>query len=206
MFSAVKLGVATALVALLGGVFAIGVMPPQQEAAPPGAATEEATPLEAQETPPPYAAITGKMWHGTQTRAADITTGSTPPQEVWTDYAWTLHLDTNDPRLSGPFETIQNLHQSMAGDRLSGSLRAGIGRLSHEDGSWTADFHGFSKPGHSSYNQNHYVAYFTGEGGYEGLSAMLLMVPNAGNWVVDGVIIPGPMPEPPTSLEPPETE
>jgi len=50
------------------------------------------------------------------------------------------------------------------------------------------------------------VAYFAGEGGYEGLSAMLLMVPNAGNWVVDGVIIPGPMPEPPTSLEPPETE
>lgn len=48
---------------------------------------------------------------------------------------------------------------------------------------------------------NHYVTYLTGEGAYEGLSAMLLMIPGTTVWNVDGVIAPGPLPEPPASVD-----
>ena len=58
-------------------------------------------------------------------------------------------------------------------DDHSGSLRSGIGRLSNEGGSWSIEASGFSKPGESSFSQNHYALYLTGEGGYDGLSAML---------------------------------
>ena len=45
----------------------------------------------------------------------------------------------------------------------------------------------------------------TGEGSYEGLSAVLFVLPTGGfhGWEVRGVIAPAPLPELPTSVEEP---
>ncbi len=202
MFSALKIGVATALVALLGGVLAISTLPQEQLPQAPAAATEVATPEISLEDLPPYAAINGKMLAGPNTHLPDMEIDPTTGRGTGNDYAWTMSLETNDPRLDGPFLSNHDYLVFEGEDPFSGSLRNGIGTLSNEGGSWSVEFHGFSKPGQSNITSDYYVTYLTGEGGYEGLSAMLLSVPAGSYWAVDGVIAPGPMPEPPTTVEP----
>lgn len=111
------------------------------------------------------------------------------------NYGWTVLVETNDPRLSGEFETNQNAHDYVSGV----TFRSGVGRLTNEAGSWAAEFHGFTPMG-----GNNYLIYFTGEGGYEGLYALLWMEPGGPYWEVTGVIAPGPLPEPPDWVLPPE--
>lgn len=188
LLAAARLGVAATLVVLIGSLLAVGVGP-----FAPGASD-----------PPPYAAIEGRATPDVQWRAADEVEQGTPPQVIGTGWGWRLRWKTNDDRLTGTDTNIQNYHQFLAGSATSGTLRSGIGRLTNEGGSWRTVYHGFSKPGESDWYLNHYVAYLTGAGGYEGLSAMILMTPVPGQyWRLDGVIAPGPLPEPPSSLEPP---
>ena len=67
----------------------------------------------------------------------------------------------------------------------------------NDGGSWSAEFRGFT-PVPALFIGNYYVNFFSGEGGYEGLSAMLWMEPIEGyNWAATGVIVPGAWPEPP---------
>ena len=88
-----------------------------------------------------------------------------------------------------------------------GAVESGIGLISNDDGSWAYELRGFAKPGDSSWRESHFALYLTGEGGYEGLSGMLWLDPVPGShWELEGVIAPGPMPEPPAALVPAEPE
>lgn len=206
VFSALKLGVATAVIALVGGVLAISGLPDPQADQVPAAATESSSPEVAIEDLPPYAAVTGKMWPGANTYGPTKDPDHPGPGTLWRDWVWELRLEVDDPRLNGPFRTNQNylLFEDDSRDAYNsrGSLRTTIGTLENEGGSWTQAGYGFSKPGSSSYSANNYVLFFTGEGGYEGLTVMLFMVPAGSYWQLDGVIAPGPFPEQPTSLDP----
>jgi hypothetical protein len=205
MFSALKLGVATAVIALVGGLLAISALPDPQADQVPAAATESASPEVAIEDLPPYAAVTGKMWPGSNTYGPDRDSDFAGPGALWRDWAWDLRMEVDDPRLNGLFMTNQNYLLFDDSDNAygsSGSLRTTIGTLKNEGGSWSQAGYGFSKPGSSSYSSNNYVLFLTGEGGYEGLTAMLLMVPAGSYWQLDGVIAPGPFPEPPATLDP----
>lgn len=205
MFSALKLGIATAVIALVGGVLAISALPDPQAAPVPAAATESASPEMAIEDLPPYAAVTGKMWPGSSTYGPVRDDDYAGSGALWRDWAWELRMEVDDPRLNGLFLTNQDyllFDDSEEYANFGGSLRTTIGRLENEGGSWTEAGYGFSKPGWSSYSSNNYVLFFTGEDGYEGLTAMLFMVPAGSYWQLDGVIAPGPFPEPPASLDP----
>jgi hypothetical protein len=108
---------------------------------------------------------------------------------------WTVQLATDDPRLSGKWEVNHNYAV------YDGAVKVitAIGHLANEGGSWATESHGFSPGG----GGNLYANYYTGEDGYEGLSAMLLMRPAPGGWEVQGVIAPGAWPEPPEWVLPP---
>ena len=81
------------------------------------------------------------------------------------------------------------------------SRRPGGICITNDGGSWVSEFRGFTPGG----DRNHYLLLLSGEGGYEGLSAMLLMLPvgASGEWEVEGVIAPDPLPEPPEWVLPP---
>lgn len=209
MFSALKLGAATAFIALVGGMLAISALPGPQPAQVPAAATEAASPDIAIADLPPYAAVTGKVWPGSSTYGPDRDGDYDGPGALWRDWAWDLRIEANDPRLNGLFPTNQNYLLFDSSEEVvgfSGSLRTTIGTLENEGGSWTQTGYGFSKPGWSSYGSNNYVLFLTGEDGYEGLTAMLFMVPAGSYWQLDGVIAPGPFPELPASLNPSTAE
>ena len=152
------------------------------------------------ETPGPYASVTGHVEAVSQHGGPDIVTSPTPPEEVVSNYVWTLALQTDDPRLSGSWVVNQS-YNHFAADDVGGMFRHGIGRLTNDGGTWTSELRGYTKPGEHWHSNNHYMAWFTGEGGYEGFSAMLLMLPSgSGEWDIDGVIAQGPLPElPPLS-------
>jgi hypothetical protein len=76
--------------------------------------------------------------------------------------------------------------------------------LANDGGSWLVESLAFNQPGDSIVDGAYYALAMTGQGGYEGLSAVLFILP-AGSleWEVRGVIAPAPLPEPPTSVEAP---
>ena len=113
-------------------------------------------------------------------------------------YGWTLGLETDDPRLSGEFETNQNVYEYENGV----ATRTGVGRLINDGGSWDVVFRGYSPAS----NDNHYAMSFTGEDGYEGLSARLWVHPGGPAFEVDGVIAPDLWPEPPEWVLPPSEQ
>jgi len=156
------------------------------------------------ETPGPYASVTGHVEAVSQHGGPDIVTSPTPPEEVVTNYVWTLELQTDEPRLSGSWVVNQS-YNHFAADDVGGMFRHGIGRLTNDGGTWTSELRGYTKPGEEPYRNNHYMAWFTGEGGYEGFSAMLLMLPTrSGEWDIDGVIAQGPLPELPSLSDLPD--
>ena len=206
MFTALKLGIATALVALVGGLYAVSVDRPQEDQVP-GAAASPSTSAEIEEPPGPAAAVSGMIFPGTVTESAKIVTQTEDPQEVWTDYVWEFGIRTNDPRLNGTFEFHQNIYAYLADDFYGGSVQRGTGRVTNDDGWWSSEFHGFAQPGKNAYHNTHYALTFTGEGGYEGLSAMMTMTPVPGShWDVEGIIFPGQLPEPPAAVDEPAIE
>jgi|GEM_PF-4284552 len=141
-----------------------------------------------------YAAISGTA--GAGTRAADpaITTSPTVPQEVGIGMAYVSSMRTNDWRLSGRLDNTQDYYGFLPG-LLGGAVRTGSGRLTNEGGSWLIEFQGFTKPETHAYSSTYYVLHYTGEDGYEGLSAMTIWLPTRpASWDVEGVLFPGEMP------------
>jgi hypothetical protein len=204
MFSALKFGVAAALVALFGGLLAIAVVEPQQSYAPAAVASESPS---AEATAGPATAVSGRIYPGVVTRSADIETQPDVPQEIWSDYVWEFRAATTDPRLNGTFEFHQNIYEFLADDMFSGTVHSGTGRITNDGGSWVSEFQGFAQPGKNAYHNASFALSFTGEGGYEGLSAMLLMTPIPGShWEVEGILFPGSFPEPPAAVDPPEID
>ncbi len=149
------------------------------------------------EADPEYAAISGTARAGTRTATPDISTSPTVPQEVGIGMAYSSWQTTNDPRLSGPYENSQDYYGFLPGS-LGGAVRSGTGRLTNEGGSWLAEFQGFTQPETHAYTSTYYVTHYTGQGGYEGLSAMTIWLPTGtGAWDVEGVLFPGEMPSTP---------
>ncbi|MEX1334239.1 MAG: hypothetical protein AB1Z66_02950 [Candidatus Limnocylindrales bacterium] len=81
------------------------------------------------------------------------------------DERLTLKFDMDDPRLSGTFQGAQNRYAFG-----TGGPSAWAGVLENENGSWTAEGHGYAAPPSGGWHQQYLL---TGEGGYEGLSAIL---------------------------------
>ena len=142
------------------------------------------------------ATVTGTATAVRPNQPPTVHTGEPPVISVTQDYGWTMRWETDDPRLSGEFETNQNVYLYSA----FVALRNGIGRLTNGGGSWIAEFQGFT---HGGFPNNYYVNYLVGEGGYEGLTAIVLTLPAPGAWQLTGVIAPGPLPEPPEWVLPP---
>lgn len=206
MFSALKFGVAAALVALFGGLLAIAVVEPQQSYAPAAVASESPS-AAAEETSGPATAVNGRILPGSVTREADVVIQSDVPQEIWQDYVWKFRAATTDPRLNGTFEFHQNVYEFLADDMFSGTVHSGTGRITNDGGSWVSEFNGFAQPGKNAFHNATFALHFTGEGGYEGLSAMLLMTPVPGShWNVEGILFPGSFPEPPAAVDLPESD
>ena len=141
------------------------------------------------------AVVTGTIRAVAPNQSAQTETSPQPMVASTRNYGWTLSLETDDPRLSGELEANSNYDVYGSG----ATVRTLIGRLTNDGGSWTMAGQGFT-PGTGV---SHYVNYFTGEHGYEGLSAMLIQRPAPGGWEVEGVIIPGAWPEPPEWVLPP---
>ncbi len=178
--------VGTVVLALLGGLGGVAI-----------AQSEDGSSDEVE----PYAAVSGLVGTSGKIGTEETEVGTALPEVHATGYDWWLSVTTDDPRLTGRMLTTQNFDLIYEDDLSSGTLRSGRGRLSNDGGSWVAEFHGFTKPGTHVYTGNHYVTYLTGEGGYEGLSAMYFMLPSGqGAWTLDGVIFPGPLPEAPSEL------
>lgn len=205
MFTALKLGAATALVALIS-VFAVSV-DRTQDSQVPGAAASPSPSAEAAGPATPAAAVNGRVYPSAVTQDANVIRQTEDPQEIWTDYVWDFRMDTDDPRLDGWFEFHQTIHVFVPDSFQGGSIQSGTGQITNDDGWWSTEFHGFAQPGKNAYHNGHYALTFTGGGGYEGLSAMLLMTPVPGShWDVQGIIFPGDMPEMPDAVEPPEAD
>lgn len=149
---------------------------------------------------PPYAAIEGRLvWLGglgyTEVRNPE------PPRQLWLDWRNRGRLETNDPRLDVEGVLNQN-YMGFEPGYSGGSVRTGIGRFANDEGSWSYESIGFNQPGVSIARGGHYALAMTGEGGYEGLSAVLFILPVGSHaWDVHGVIAPAPLPELPTSVE-----
>ena len=142
------------------------------------------------------ATVTGTSSVVGTNQSSTTATGEPPVVTVTDNYGWTMRWETDDPRLSGDFETNQNAYSYGGGVQL----RNGIGRLANEGGSWAVEFQGFTYGG---FPNNHYINYLVGDGVYEGLTAIALALPAPGAWEVVGVIAPGPLPEPPEWILPP---
>jgi len=141
------------------------------------------------------AAVSGISWAVGANQLDSYTPGDAPLLGTTENYGWTVTIEMDDSRLSGRYETNQNVDQYLS----TVAIKSGVGTLTNEGGSWAVEFHGFTPP-----TGNEYIAYLTGEGGYEGLSAMLVSRPSAyGRWAMEGVIYPGVLPEPPAWVLPP---
>ena len=71
-------------------------------------------------------------------------------------------------------------------------------------GSWLVECQGFTQPFANAFSDTYWVFHYTGEDGFEGLSAMTVMLPTGvGTWDVEGVIFPGDMPPMPKMVTPP---
>lgn len=151
----------------------------------------------------PYAGISGHFLPDGQVGSFDIISNPEPPKELWRGWAWSGRIVTNDPRLTCDAVINQNADHFEPG-WSGGAVRTGISRCENEGGHWTVESVGFTKPDVSITVGNYYAQVWTGHGGYEGLSAVLIWMPSGYHaWDIEGVIAPGPLPEPPTSVEAP---
>ena len=133
-------------------------------------------------------------WTGTWTG----TDGGVLSEEAGPDYqdgtGWeTATVEATDPRISGQWEQV--LTNRVFGDVL---VKSATGRLENDGGAWVGTFHGYAGP---EFNKEWNV--FTGEGGYEGLTAVFTWTGDGST--LEGVIVPGELaPVPDLSLIPVE--
>ena len=152
----------------------------------------------------PYAAVSGSA-RGVASGGGESESSETLPEVRVTGYNGVVTMTADDPRLSGRWTGTQNYHQFVQGD--PGAVRAGTAWLVNDGGSWSITFTGFTPPGApSSLSARHDQMLFSGEGGYEGLSAIIVVSPDGtpAEWTFEGVIFPGPMPEFPPPMAPAE--
>ena len=107
-------------------------------------------------------------------------------------------IDSGDPRLSGTLGI--SLDWDTHADS-SGIVAVGAVHIDNEDGAWQGTSLGYSRPG---WSRRHHQYNLTGEGAYEGLSAILFLIDDGTGFAVEGIVFPGelpPIPEYPASAE-----
>ena len=175
--------IAVTLIALSGGTLLM-VATESNEARPiqPGAPSPSEV----------VAAVTGTTTGLGTTAAEEATTredGTIEARGVRLEGPWSV----SDPRLSGEVTSVHDyldFNGYAAGARITS---ASVG-IDNEGGSWTGTIRGYEAPGDDAWNA---VIELTGSGGYEGLSATLMMLDQGGHWDIQGIIYPGePLPYP----------
>ena len=104
-------------------------------------------------------------------------------------------IDSGDPRLSGTLWTIENIDIYIDSQ---GQVVVGVVGIDNEDGAWRGTSLGYTTPQWGAYSQN----FLSGEGAYEGLSAILFLMDNGTDLDVEGMVFPGglpPYPEEPSA-------
>ena len=150
-----------------------------------------------------YAAITGTMGVVRSVTSPEIVTSPNVPQESGTGWVFEVVVRSSDPRLAGDAVADHNYYAFVPG-ATGGRVWSVAGRLTNDGGSWLLEGQGFAQPDEDFTSNNHYVFRYTGESGYEGLSAMAFALPTGmGQWDIEGVLFPGPMPDFPDYPEPP---
>lgn len=189
MFSATKLVAAAASVALLGAVTLAVPFSRQQPTQAPGAEAPAAAFLGE------FSSYTGKMEMLGQDElgsARSFDWGSSTTGEQWT-----TRLTTTDPRYSGLVTGIHNYYQARSGGPY---VRVHTSRVFAEesDGTWISSGHGYQDAETSAVT---WVTHSTGEGVYEGLTALNLCVkaPGARDMDCHGIIFEGQWPELPSA-------
>lgn len=190
MFSATKMLAATAVVALFGGVLAVGQLTPSTaDQAPaaeaPLAAAPRGEPVEFQ----------GRWSYGggLQGGAIDLHDDGWLEQH---DQGWALGItEPGDPRLDGRLTLRASAIQKAGTEIWNGAFR-----IENETGSWqqrpmiqSVKLSGEPEP-------MTWTAVFDGEGGYEGLTAVMGITRRSAGWDVEGVVIDGALPPAPTVL------
>ena len=179
MFSPVKAIITGALVFALGGVLLIAQPFGQQGASVPGAATEVVGPLGA------------NYFTATDTPISDGTFDWQPGPEYTEAAGVTAVTDfvASDPRISGQAtwtSTVRFYPYAEEGG-VDPAVWASAVRIENADGAWVGTMTGYHDPEEAIREWN----VVTGEGAYDGLTAVFRFVANAG---YEGVIVPGDLP------------
>ena len=197
MFSATKLVVAAASVALFGALLVAGPLSlPGEDSAP--AAVPPAQP--------------GNVTHfsGTLRFLGQDHMGVVSRHDWGTEALgeqWTVRTEVDDPRYSGVHTAFHNAYVIEPGGN---DLRSFNGRLFTKDGSWQTVGRAYTDPETGGLIGHEYAV---GEGDYEGLYALTTLLQKPGSSLVDlkGIIFEGGLPEtpadapteiPPIHLEP----
>ena len=196
MLSPVKAITAGALVFALGGALLVAQPFGQQGSVPgaaPGAVTESPSPSVSSEVP---VSVTGKVTEETNRSFPSPRSEG----EIWyVDGAWwTITWEASDPRLSGEGTWSANWHEAETG---TGSIGANTFVLDNPDGRWVGTGDTLLLP-----NEVYVMVNLSGEGGYDGLTARVLVHTDSTSDeppTLVGVITPVEPPEFPEPVEPP---
>lgn len=189
MFSATKMLAATAVVALFGGVLAVGQLTPTTSDQAPAAEAALAEPVEFQ----------ARWVYGTSEELPGY--GFEPLGDGWAstmNTGWRPGISNpGDPRLDGSIRLVGS-------NASHGSLKIwnGAFRIENEDGAWQQRPLIQSVQLSGAFEPMSWTAVFDGEGDYAGLAAVTGITRRAGGWDVEGVIVDAAvLPEPPTTLD-----
>lgn len=178
MFSTTKLFAMAASVALFAALTLALPLGHQQDPVTPGAEA----PAFGEMT-----SFTGEMELLGQDRVGTVDGSSTTGEQ------WTARFTTNDPRYSGLTTGFHNFYQSDPGP---GFVRVHTSRQFTEDpdGTWLSTGHGYQDPETTGVT---WVTQSTGEGTYEGLSAISICEQEDGSTAMQchGIIFEGEWPE-----------
>lgn len=105
-------------------------------------------------------------------------------------------IETSDPRVSGALSRAVNWAEPTPGLYVE----AEAWRLENEDGSWTGQGTGLVHSGQDVMPNSFAIVELSGEGGYEGLTAVMLVDRLKNPYVIEGAVIAG---EPVAFPEPP---
>ena len=132
--------------------------------------------------------------------------------ELFRDQVFLDTIETTDPRLTGSVLKAENTDiHSVSGRDQFVAPRSVSWRIENEGGAWTGqgyELHGWGADDPHQESWGATVFMLTGEGGYEGLSAYLMVDWSTGSEdtlpTVDGAVFPGeapPFPEVPSTTE-----
>ena len=185
MFSPAKMVAAATALALTGALLLAGpfTTPAQPPPAAPAYEPGVITPVE------------GTMRVRTQPRAGDIGTyaGGTSSLDEW----WETEYEVSDPRLNGV--AVSRHNRNLPVDSTShGGARTITIRLDNDGGTWVGTGRAYSDPRSGI----HYQVHLTGQGGYEGLDAIIALDNESASapFEVSGAIISGGLPEMPEEV------